>query len=472
MGYLDGFNMRFNVVLVFFTLFLIITITPSSAVLTKESYEHSPIKNAEQNNLISDNDEDLDELEMYTSSLKEDSRHVKGMVSEYDWRFWKWPKITINILKTLSDIRKDFDNVDEPLNRINEESNKLNHKTNTSSAGLYINNVGNGFCEDDACRMARELTKKLNTTFTAEDVSASELREGDIVQYMSEGKYPRYLAVQKIIEQRNTSSRQLLDFTPVNVPTVLLKGTGDKIVKVPIIGEVICLTAPNGIGAYDVLQNTVQIQKNDISNSKKNSEKLEKTGYRLDDAFEVFKWVTIVLGGVSTALFVVAASSTPIPPLSAPIWVAFGISTGLLALSGVITGSLYISYQKKAMGATNLNFNAILNENDLNTYTAIEAKSEMVMYVSTFNGIPIIKQPPITDWREFTFIRIENPQHGDLLPGPGLQFLYGPTEGYTGFDRFKYMYTDKYGRIKGTVTVNINIKPIPTFNLEPEGSVA
>ena len=91
------------------------------------------------------------------------------------------------------------------------------------------------------------------------------------------------------------------------------------------------------------------------------------------------------------------------------------------------------------------------------------------MNVTTFDGLPVIKQPPISGWRDFLFVRMENPKHGDLLPGQGLQLLYEPYEGYTGFDKFKFQYSDKHGKIKGTVTVDVVVKPIPVFNLNNGG---
>jgi hypothetical protein len=454
------------------------SITPVSAGLTHEYLKEN--SNTLPKKIISDKsqlvnfessinsiDRDISELEGYIDSLNEDSNYIKKRASDYNWKFWNWPKITKDILKTLLNIQNNFKNIEKPLNKINDESNKLNSKTNTISTGSYLNNVNNPFCKDDACHIACELTKTLNSTVTVKNINANSLHEGDIVQYMSEGKYPRYLAVHKIIESKNsTTSRQLLDTTPVNVPTVLLEGTGDKIVETPLIGDIICLTVPNGMCTYDLLQNTVQIQ-NDINNSKKDAESLGKTSSRLDIAFEVFKWITTGLGGVSTILFVAAATSTPIPPLSAPIWILFGVSTGLFALSGIVTSSLYISYQKNIIGTNKLKFNTILNENDLNTFIKTEAKNETLhMDITTYNGLPFIKHPPIPGWREFTFIRVTDPQYGDLLPGPGLQFLYEPTEGYTGPDKFKYQYSDKYGKIKGYITVNVNINPIPLFNLK------
>jgi len=287
--------------------FLVISITPVSAGLTYEYLKEN--SNALPKKIISDEsqlvdfessinsiDRDISELEGYTDSLNEDSNYIKKKASDYNWKFWTWPKITKDILKTLLNMQNNFNNIKEPLNKINYESNKINSKTNTISTVSYLNNVNNPFCKDDACHMACELTKTLNSTVTVKNINANSLHEGDIVQYMSEGKYPRYLAVQKIIESKNSTSRQLLDFTPVDVPTVLLEGTGDKIVEAPLIGNFICLNVPNGMCTYDLLRNTVQIQKNDISNSKKDAESLGKTSSRLDIAFEVFKWITVVLG--------------------------------------------------------------------------------------------------------------------------------------------------------------------------------
>lgn len=76
------------------------------------------------------------------------------------------------------------------------------------------------------------------------------------------------------------------------------------------------------------------------------------------------------------------------------------VSTGLFALSGVIATSLYLTHKRTNSMANNLKFNTILNQDDLNTYTKTEEKNETPsMNVTTFDGIPIIKKPPIPNWK-------------------------------------------------------------------------
>lgn len=169
--------------------------------------------------------------------------------------------------------------------------------------------------------------------------------------------------------------------------------------------------------------------------------------------------VTIMIWGMIEA--VVTGVITP------PAWVGLflAISFAVLTLTiSFILVELNSAYKKVIVNADSLITDANSCEADLNTYT-VEEKENISMNITTFNGIPIIKQPPISGWKNFTFIRIEDPQHGDLLPGPGLQFLYGPNEGFTGKDWFKFQYTDSYGRVKGNITVNILVSPIPAFNV-------
>ena len=464
--------------LTFSIIFLIISITPVSAGLMSESYTKNSSTTSSSvsqdvsqlvdvEGSLNSMEVDISRIEGYINSLNEDATYLNKRTGDYGWKFWKWPKITQDILKTLLNIQNNFNNVKEALNKINDKSNTLNPKITTISNGSYVNNVNNPFCEDDACQMARELTKTLNTTFTVRNISVSELHEGDIVQYLSEGKYPRYLAVQKKLESKNSTQRQLLGNTPIDISSCVLKGTGDKIVEVPLIGKCIQLVPINKIDTYETLQKSVQIQQNSINNNKKQGKNLEKTSKKLDTALLSFVCITGVLGGVSLILLAVALSSIPIPPISAPIMIAFIVSTGIFALSGVIATSLYLTYRKINDKAHNLKFNTILNQKDLNTYTKTEKNNKNPsMNITTFDGIPIIKKPPIPNWKELQFTLIEKPLHGDLLPGPGLQFLYNPHDGYSGNDTFKFQYNDKYGKIKGNMTVNIQIKPIPVFTLE------
>ena len=69
-------------------------------------------------------------------------------------------------------------------------------------------------------------------------------------------------------------------------------------------------------------------------------------------------------------------------------------------------------------------------QKDLNTY--LEDLPVTIMDISTFEAIPLLKQP--LDWKNYDPLLTKNAEYGRLLFGPGIQFLYGPHNGYTGLD--------------------------------------
>ena len=128
---------------------------------------------------------------------------------------------------------------------------------------------------------------------------------------------------------------------------------------------------------------------------------------------------TVTIG--SGIIAVVTGLITPPALVALVITGAFAI---LAFTIGVILLELNSAYNDLNVESHELINEADSCEKDLNTYTTTEEKTNITMNVTTFDGIPIIKQPPLSDWKNFTFIRMVDPQHGDLLPGPGLQFLY------------------------------------------------
>jgi hypothetical protein len=143
--------------------------------------------------------------------------------------------------------------------------NKL--KTNVDSfKPVECDSIDDSGFDKDAKSMAQKLSKNIGTTFTAKKVNATEIKKGDIVQYISQGKYPRYLEVVNIINQHNTTGnstgRQLLDHS-YNVPVFILKSMGDKEIKT-FNNDYIELIPNKPVIPENVLQNSVQIQQKDI----------------------------------------------------------------------------------------------------------------------------------------------------------------------------------------------------------------
>lgn len=350
-------------------------------------------------------------------------------------------------------------------NKLNDEINNLESELEIDSDS-YINNVDNPSCEKDACSMADELTKSSNTSFTANDVKATELRKGDVVQYLSQEKYPRYLAVQEI-KIKNNTSRKLLDYTPTDMTFLVLKGPGNKLIEVPRLGECIKLVPVNNVDTATTLQDTVQIQQKKINKTKNHAQKLKSDSEILKTTAESISALIILYGALKLLLSGSGGLTITCPPVSITL---FTLSLGSLILCGVmsiIAGTLYLTYLGLNGKASDLEVSAKLNQDDLNSYTKIEEKNQYDMNITTFDGLPVIKQPPVDDWRVLQFILVKSSEHGVVLPGPGLQFLYGPYEGYTGNDTFGFQYKDKNGKICN-VTVNVQVNPIPVFTVPGE----
>lgn len=452
---------------------LVVSIPPVSAWSLSEAYGNTlnhklvmqninPTGNNETS--LKAIEKETSQIQGYVDSLNHDLDYVKSRAGDYGWKFWKWPKITADIIKTLFNMTDTANKMSGTSVKLKDEANKLNAETKSGSN----NNDNAASYEEDARYMANELTKRMNTTFTVKKVKATELKKGAIVQYISQDKYPRYLEVIDIIYPENTTKnteRQILN-QPDNTPIIILKGTGDKTIPIPCID---CMEiTPNYTTDFGTtLQNTVQIQETQIKQTLNDAEKKEKTGKRLKTGSMVCFSIAAVLAGIAVISAAVALTTTPIPPVSAPIWVMAGTLAGTAVVLGIISGILYGIYKSYEEKANELKESANLNKQDLTNYTKLDERVYN-MDVSVFEGIPTIKKSPIVDWKELQGMVMEKPCHGDLLLGPGLQFLYGPYKDYIGDDQFKIQITNKYGQILGYLVVNVHIKPIPVLEIPPE----
>lgn len=467
--------------LIFLVIILVVSITPASAGLANASNGNvntiPKIVIPSKSEISDDNEtslktieQDTNEIQNYADSLDNDLNYVKHRADDYNWKFWKWPKITKDILKTVPQIINTSDKLKGSVDKLNNEVENLGSSLEVDSDS-YINNVDNPKCEKDARAMADKLTDREGTTFTVKNINAGELKKGDIVQYLSQDKYPRYLAVQEIKTNNNTG-RQILGNsptdTPITIQMLVLKGTGDKIIEVPLTGECIELSPANEVNTENALQNTVYVQQENIDKTENSAHKAQTKAHTLNGIKNVFNKATIFCAVVGVVLLAAGTASVFIcPPLAIPM-IDGSIS---ITLVGIILGSVSMVllkvYDKFTNMANKLESSAGLNEKDLNTYTKIEEKIPYNMNITTFDGIPIVKQPPVNDWKELQFLLVKSPEHGDLLPGPGLQFLYGPYEGYTGEDHFEFEFRGKDGKM-GHVTVNIRINPIPVLEIPKE----
>ena len=473
--------------LIFSIIVLIVSITPASAIeIGQVNGNNSTTGNDKpfwlrdlvnewtgHNNTVYDSDEiefHQYQIDLLTDEINKDTDQINELVGEikYDAKHLKFFKL-IEKAKEIKKISNDIETKSEILDNVTNELNDLlkNLGSNLEVDGdYYINNADNPNCEKDACNMADELTHRENTTFTAKDVNASELKKGDIVQYLSQDKYPRYLVVQDIKTGNNTEG-QILG-TSVDIPIGYLECTGDKLVEVALVGTFIKLVPTTGVDTENTLNDIVQIQQGNIDKTKKDAEKTQTRANRVYYSYDLLYDLAVICDLTGGILLAAGFVSIVLCPPAAPELIVWG---GVIVAVGVGLGFVCITLlaidNNINDNADKLENSAKFNQEDLNTYTYIEPRIPYNMNITTFDGIPVVKQPPVNDWRDLQFILVKSPEHGDLLSGPGLQFLYGPREGYTGQDHFEFEFRGKDGKM-GFVTVDILVDPIPLFKVPSE----
>jgi hypothetical protein len=356
-------------------------------------------------------------------------------------------------------------------------------------------------------------------------VPASEIRKGDIVQYMSQGKYPRYLEVvgigypeasdkspnQSRIAPNSFLGSKSSDVTTVTtslsnlktngvftskksssaltgnnaltstqVPFLALKGIGSLIPKSQL-KNYIRLNSPDEIQKADILQYSVDVQEDNIEDSTDNADDYRKSAKNCykhakncgiaAGVFGGLSCIPIILLGLTALAIVFAPAAVPGLAIATVITGYLDvIFVPLTVLLGTTAGILYGVGKYKENKANAIEKSAKLDQEDLNQYTEIGPNGMTKMNVNTFDGIPIVKHPPVDDWKNYQVIVVKNPDHGTLLMGPGLQFLYGPDEGYNGEDQFVFQYA-KDSKIMGIIIVNATVQPIPLFTLHQEEEV-
>ena len=459
---------------VFMVIGLIVSITPSSAALIHES-NVSDDNIADLNNILNVVESDMGEIQGYSDSLNGDLECIKKRAGDYDWKFWKWSDITHDIMGTLNHLISTAEKMGSPADRLKENAKKLDE-----SAALLNSTKDANYSDfsDDASQMAELLGKHFNSTFRVENISALEVRKGDIVQYISQGKYPQYLKVVDIIYLTNnnqtitqtSNNRKRSQNNPGDVtPILILGGMGSVLVKQEL-SQYSQLKTDNNLNPDVVEEEVFQEQQNKIN---KNQEKVNNLDTHVNN-----------LKKSATAFGILSAICTGLSALSVVVWGVM-VFVGVLTVDPVVVGAafsmlyftgvcLVVAGVSAVVAMSLIGVRAILNsihdslsdkikpaQTDLETYYQ---SNNTDMDISAFDGVPIVEQP--FDWENYESLDTPRAQHGDVIMGPGIQFLYGPKEGYTGKDNFRIYATSKTSLFIKKINVNIIIKPIPQLILQ------
>jgi hypothetical protein len=266
---------------------------------------------------------------------------------------------------------------------------------------------------EDAVEMARKLSESLNDTVTVKNVSAMDLEVGDVVQYMSQGRYPRYLEVIEIKKERVETKK---------------RGGGDWAVT----------TSLEGRGSQIIDTEIYQYSKFDYNKPYKNK-LIKKSEYEQEKFVHHGDRIASKLSEKANNYDQKAKEAKN-----------------------------YTEANKDYIIADTLKLESIKVKNEFKTNKMdLEIYSNTLeenMAFNTFEGIPII------ELKNLKYVKptlIKHPKHGKVIFGPGAQFLYGPKEGYIGNDKFTFQY--QIGKQIRKITINITIQPIPKLNIPTSG---
>jgi hypothetical protein len=449
---------------------LVVSITPCSAALIYES--NASGDDGVEERALGSIDVELNEIQSCTNSLNSTLDYVKCRAGDYGWRFWKWPVITSDILGSLKNMLATVETMKGPAEKIRAGTDLLKQLDENN---LQIGTLGAADVHDGvySSYMVDELSKRLKVNVTAKTVPANEVKNGDVVEYMGQGKYPHYLNVVSLeADNKEKKSRSdMMDYT------AFLEGNGNKIVSWRLPATVTDLTVENNhsVDNKTLVQTAADIQQDEINKLKERGNKKKWHADNLLIALKViggFAASLTVIGGVlvvvGTGLFF-----TGIGTAAAPFVMIAG---GVIALFGVgfypYVLALGIAYATVNNQANSLLEEAKTKQADLDKWNENKPLKQDNMTLSTFTRKSIIKHPFMEDWKELHPILVKGPEHGKVLFGPGLQFLYDSDDGYVGIDTFTFYYV-KEGQTDcetiGHIHVNIQINSIPVLKIPGEG---
>ncbi|MDD3985453.1 MAG: hypothetical protein PHY59_06150 [Methanobacterium sp.] len=215
---------------IFFVIALVMSINSASAALIKENNNTKTYHNGMEdiNCAVNVLDKDMEELHKYIDPICEMVDIRKFLSGRNLWNFWKWPLMVLYFSSKAKDIG---DYLKQNKNAIKECNNKISADLkNLKAVRVNIGITGEPEPIDPKLQKAQFMAEDLGEGYTAEVVSAADIQEGDVVQYIS-GKYDRYLKVEEIIDNKREGKN--IKSEPSTNQGFLLSGPHEKIVFTP-----------------------------------------------------------------------------------------------------------------------------------------------------------------------------------------------------------------------------------------------
>jgi uncharacterized protein YoxC len=445
-------------VYIFFIIFLIISMTPASAVEISNYFDKSSYNDDSNVN------QNLDRLENLTSQLtnqvKDISNQTDSMEEDFDYiqdnwyKFWKLKDIFSKIKDLISSATSLSNSTDE-INSTTKKLNQTIHDTEDvpPTPEFSIND------------MAQKLGEHFNTTFSITE-NPQNLQNGDIIAYLI-GDYTYYDDKYHYFTRYQYLS--IINTTPTNTTTnisnniITAKGINGKTFNIHTNQIKAKLTPNKQIKDINILKSAYQIEKNQINEKYKQSKKAEKTAHTLNITANIL----VPIGMILIALGVVVISlGSCIISLSAEVPGQFGVglkvfSTGVsLFMLGIsiciLLKVLFNKADSYLTAANNYRNEAGGDLGSLDLVSNLPVASNMSLVVDRNHSV----EKTLTDQDGDPLILnlTTKPKHGNVKALNNGTFIYTPDKSFTGQDTFTYNLTDNIGHVSNVATVNVRVK--------------
>ena len=353
--------MRNRYVIAMFVVFLIVSLTPASAI-NIAGINNKVVKNS---NPTTDNIQiEIDQLQPELNELNSDmaSLNVKADQLKNIWYnplHWNEAIITVNELCSIANSMQITSNkLHETSKKIELESTKLESQSQTE---LKQNKENKSTAEENAELISQELKKRLNIGFKYTPTS-NNFMVGDIVQYKSLNKYYRYLTV-----VRNEKTENF----------VVLEGSSGKNITVnkeQLTGlATLKLVPQKPINSTKIISTANTIQLDMINVRLKQAQSKEATAQKYSSKAYILEVISASLfaiagtvGGIALAMAPTLVGTIPGVILG---WTAIG-----LTLAAIAVGAAGVRFDKLAKNnlnaASDIRKEAAADLEDLNRYMA------------------------------------------------------------------------------------------------------
>jgi VCBS repeat-containing protein len=433
-------------------IFLIISITPASAIEISNYYDKSSFKEDSNNNpdlerlesLTSQLNDQVSDISNQTNSMEEDMDYIKN-----NWyKFWKIK----DVYSKLEDLTKTAEKVCNSKDEINATTTQLNET---------IQNIKNSSKpkEFGINEMAQKLGEYFHTTFSVTE-NPKNLKTGDIIAYTVHDNKNHYFTKYQYLSVLNTTTNT----TNISSNIVTAKGINGKIFNINTNNIKAKLTPINQIKDTNILKKAYQFQKNEIHEKQEEANKKEKTGNILKKTAQILSVAFTVMSGVGvvillSSMLVFFAIPSDFGTLTIKVmFVGFGLmSIGFTSLLLILPldkkSDSYLNDSKDLRSEVDSDLDSVdlvsnvPVANDMSL--VVDLNRSVEKYLTDFDGDPLILN--VTT----------KPDHGRVKALTNGSFSYTPYKDFTGHDSFTYNVTDSLGHVSNVATVNVQVKTTP-----------